>query len=99
MLIQLVIAESPSVAKPLQMGKNLGKKKKKNNSITKSKSAPQSTASYIHVLIGRLIKMGYESRRNLLLKLILFLSGNVNKRKREGAISRQVLFSVNDANQ
>lgn len=34
-----------------------------------------------------------------LLKLILFLSGNVNKRKREGAISRQVLFSVNDANQ
>lgn len=34
-----------------------------------------------------------------LLKLILFLSRNVNKRKREGAISRQVLFSVNDANQ
>jgi len=35
----------------------------------------------------------------LLLKLILFLSGNVNNRKRGGAISRQVLFSVNDANQ
>jgi len=71
MLIQSMITESPRVANPLQTGVKTKKKekRKKNSSITKSKSVHQSTANYIHVLIARLIKMAYETRRNPLVEI------------------------------